>query len=381
MNQILDVVQLYKTGSVLSGTLTPGTGSIFTSGSVPSLYFKNQSGNIYNLSDTGSYFNILEYTSSATYKPSLNVKLIKVVVISGGGGGGSGALGIVGANQTVTGGTGGAGSGIAIAMFTSASLTGNSYSIVIGGGGPGANAITTPNTNGGNGTNGTQSTFSTGSVVLVRAYYGGGGSNGNTTAQPEIGGQNNLGSAPINLRMPFHMIGIPGFNVAALTGKVVAGTLNSIGGNIFDTPVVGYGGPGMGGGGSGGHVSSSGVYASVLEAKSGSNIDYDGRLRDGNTPGSWGTGQNATTQFNIMPAYQILQITGSISYTPKYYFGGAGAGGGSSDFAGTTGGGSGSHGSIGCGGGGGGASTTGSLNRSGRGGSGGGGYVAILEYF
>lgn len=379
MNQILDVIQLYKTGSILSGASTPGTGSIFTSGSVPSLYFKNRAGNIYNLSDTGSYFNILEYTSSATYKPSSNVKLIKVVVISGGGGGGSGALGLVG--STVTGGTGGAGSGISIAMFTSASLIGNSYSIVVGGGGPGALAITTPNTNGGNASNGTQSTFSTGSVVLVRAYAGGGGANGNTSTVSELGGVNNVGTAPLNLRMPYHLIGIPGFNVAVLSGRIVAGTSNSIGGNIFDTTVTGYGGPGMGGGGAGGHMSSSGVYSSVLDAKSGSNIEYNGTLRNGNTPGSWGTGQHATTEFNIMPAYEILQITGSISYTPKYYFGGGGAGGGSSDFAGTTGGGSGSVGSLGCGGGGGGGSTTGSLNRSGRGGAGGGGYVAILEYF
>jgi len=381
MNQILDVVQLYKTGSILSGASTPGTGSIFTSGSVPSLYFKNRIGNIYNLSEPSSYFNILEYTSSATYTPSSNVKFIKVVVISAGGGGGSGGLGIVGANQTVTGGAGGGGGSISIAMFTSASLIGNSYSIIVGSGGTGAVAITTPNTNGGNGRDGTQSTFSTGSVVLIRPYAGGGGSNGNTVAVSELGGNITAGAAPINQRIPFFMAGIVGFNVAALIGRIIAGTSTAVGGNIFDTPSAGAGGPGMGGGGAGGHVSSSGVYTSVLEAKSGSNIVYDGTLRDGNRPGSWGTGQNATTQFNIMPAYQILQITGSISYTPKYYFGGAGAGGGSSDFAGTTGGGIGGSGSIGCGGGGGGASTTGSLNRSGRGGPGGNGYVAILEYY
>jgi hypothetical protein len=137
----------------------------------------------------------------------------------------------------------------------------------------------------------------------------------------------------------------------------------------------------MGGGGVGAHVSSSGVFTAVLAAKSGSSLRYNGQLNPGGTPGDWGTGANGTTNFSIIPAYVLLQISGSVSYTPIAYLGGGGQGGGSSDFAGTTGGGNGSSGSIGSGGAGGGASTTGSVNRSGRGGRGGNGYVAILEYY
>lgn len=380
MPRIVNKLELYKTGSNPDTTLS-NNGTIFTSGSNTGLYFKNSTGKIYNLSNTSSYYNIVEFTSSATYIKPSNAKYIKVVVVSGGGGGGSGGLGVVGPS-TVTGGTGGGGSGINMALWSSASLTTNTFTVVIGAGGAGGVSVTTPNSNGGNGTNGAPSAFYSGSTVLLRSWVGGGGSNGNTTAVVEVGGQYNAGAAsPIRGIQPFYIEGNAGFECSVLSGQVQIGRTNAVAGNIFGTAAGGYGGGGMGGGGVGGHVSASGIYSANLEPKSGSNVRYNGQLLHGNTPGAWGTGQNATTNFSLIPAYVLLQISGSISYTPIVYIGGGGSGGGSSDFTGTTGGGNGSSGSLGSGGGGGGASTTGSVNRSGKGGLGGDGYVAILEYY
>lgn len=371
MNQILDKIELYKTGSVISGSSTPGTGSIFTSGSIPDLFYKNTNGTIYKLSSTSSYFNIIEYTSSGQWLKPSNVKYIRVVAVSAGGSGGSGGFGISPAGGTVTGGCGGAGGGTIIEFFSSASLPDGIYNITIGTGGPAQAGRTTPGI-GGNGNQGTQTVFATGSTIILRPFSGNGGSNGNTFAASEIGGASDRGVVtPNTTAWPNYVYGAGGASIGAATSRV---TSVSDVVNMFS--VWPYR---MGGGGSGGHMSASGIFVNLHRATSGSNIQYLNGVINTNTPGQWGLGTNAQTIVSDLPLYILLQISGSIpNYTPIGYLSGGGAGGGSGDLAGTIGGGSGSAGGIGCGGGGGGGTVGIRAGGSGRGGN---GYLAIIEYY
>jgi hypothetical protein len=371
MNQILDIIQLYKTGSILPGSTTPITSSIFTSGSIPELYFKNKLGDVYNLSSTSSYYNILEFTSSAQWLKPANVKYVRVIAVSAGGSGGGGAYGLVGG--TVTGGTGGAGGGYIQEFFSSASLPDGIYNITIGVGGTPTGGRTTPGI-GSTGNQGTQTVFATGSTIILRPFSGNGGQNGNTSAVSELGGASDRGTVTPNTRWPVYRYGLPGATVSALTGRIV---------NQFDAAQTFFYwqyGP-AGGGGLGGHISASGVFVNEHRATSGSTILYPyPTIINTCIPGTWGLGTNGQTIADVIPMLYITSyITGSLStYTPRIYTTGGGAGGGAGDFAGTIGGGNGSDGGLGCGGGGGGATIG---VRAGSSGRGGGGYLAIIEYY
>ena len=362
MNQILDLIQLYKTGSVLSGTTTPGTSSIFTSGSVPDLYFKNTAGTIYKLSDTGSYINILEYTSSGQYKMAPNVKHLQILAIGAGGGGGSGRSTTNVTNRS--GGAGGSGGALVVGLFPSASFTSQICNIVVGPGGRGGFPVATNAGNGAGGLTGTATSMTiSGSpaTTIIIANAGPGGGGGTTTA-------NNGGVAT---GITWQGIGRPW----VWNGQ--NGRATNVNGA---TDAFGYAGA-CPAGGRGGYINSANTYEGPYSS---STPWVYGVLTSTGSPSpneSGGTGSNGAALF---PPAVHLNISGSflnetLTYALGNGLGSAGHGGGTGNITspGIPGGRGGNGITYGAGGGGGGASCSAS---SGGGGRGGPGYMLIIEY-
>jgi len=365
MNQILDIIQLYKTGSVLSGAITPLTSSIFTSGSVPDLYFKNTLGTIYKLNDTGSYINIIEYTSSGEYVMGANVKYLQILCIGGGGGGGSGR-----ANTTLgsrSGGAGGGGGGVVTALIPSGSFTLVPCMVTIGPGGAGGPSVL-PNLVGIGGANGTASSIAiSGSNPINYIIYADGGDGGGGGGTSAVNSTSVSGFTWQGRGRPYAWPS----SIGRATNTVSALTPPEAFSYLYSTP----------GGGQGGSLSAANVSG---EAFSCSAARVYGVLTPTGSPSpalSAGTGSSGVAMF---PPAVMLNNSGSFLTSQLIYalgngLGSAGHGGGAGNA--TTpiivGGRGGDGVTYGAGGGGGGACASGS---SGNGGRGGPGYILIIEY-
>ena len=391
MNQILDVIQLYKTGSVSTGTATPGTGSIFASGSVPDLYFKNNLGTIFKLNDTGSYVKFYEWTGSAGsaqtatwIKPS-NAKYIKIAAVGGGGGGGGGGRNAgVGVNN-VGGGGGGAGGQTAIIFYTIDQIPAGQYTVTVGTGGTGGGGAVTNSSNGTAGSSGGATSLVSGSVTLIQTTSVGGGAGGSAAGAAVAGGNPTVPTGVLPYG-PFRIQGYAGARTinGGTTGTpaVVATTIISLPTGIADVYHARQlrlcGGGGAGGGITlAGPVPRAGGSGSGIELENGTVFTSGGGGLAGVGPGAGGNGGDGVP--NIVSMASLFSFSGSAIITSSYGFGTAGHGGGSNDAAETVTGGNGGDGiSFGAGGGGGGGAWD---QPAGSGGDGGPGYLAILEFY
>jgi hypothetical protein len=344
-------------------TPSSGYGTLYASGS--SLYYKNSSGIDYDLSIVGSS-SIQIYTGSATWTKPTNIQYIKVICGGAGGGGGGGRVGPDGGTRA--GGEGGAGGDIAIAYFSSASLTGTTYSVNVPGGGPGGTRATgNAATSGGSGVAPGTSSFSTGSTILLAALGGPRGRGGGVT-----GGVGSVHVVPTTTNTPNPY---PPFYLSGRDGGVDTG--------------LGYGDSGdalngvrwLSGGGTGGRL-----FAGNTPSRGGSGsaiYRYTTLIPSGSPGPGGGTGLSGSNGAPVVDVLTLLYASGSI-ITSSVFIGTGGHGGGSGNSPApfTTNGGNGGSGSLGAGGGGGGAAGTG-LNTifSGAGGPGGGGFVIIFEYY
>lgn len=361
MAKLLNTTSLVTQSS--PSTPSVGYGTLYSSGS--GLYFKNSTGVDYNLLIVGSS-SIRIYTGSATWTKPTNIQYVKVICGGAGGGAGGGRVGPDGGTRA--GGEGGSGGDIAIAYFSSASLTGTTYTINIPGGGAGGTRATgNVATNGGSGTAPGTSSFSTGSNILIAALGGprgrGGGVTGGTSPAHTVP---TTASTP-NPYPPFYLSGVDG---AQDTGLGYGDATNALNGTRW-----------LSGGGSGGRL-----FAGNLPSRggSGSAIYRYATLTPSGSPGpGGGTGGAGSNGAPVIDVLSLLYISGS-TVTSSVFIGTGGHGGGSGNSPApfTTNGGDGGSGSLGAGGGGGGAAGAG-LNTifSGRGGPGGGGFVIILEYY
>jgi len=365
MNQILDNIQLFTTGST-PDTPTANNSVIFISGSNSELFFKNDAGTVYNLSDSSSYFNVYQYTSSGLYSKPDNVKYLQIVCIGAGGGGGSGRRTVSMTNRG--GGGAGSGGGVVVGLFPSQSLTSKRYFVTVSTTGGAGGPSSAP----GNGIPGGTGQFSSVHVsgsspvsYIIRAEGG----------NPGAGGQPGTGTPGASVG-GFTMQGIGRPYVWASALGNAATTPNDAFGFLYSTP----------GGGSGAAMNSNPTTGVTVfgEAFSSSQATVYGVSIPTGSPSATaagGTGSNGIA-LNFPPAV-FLNITGSLmSTTLRTSLGNSlgcgGHGGGCGDLAGTIPGGKGGDGvTYGAGGGGGGAATTASNGAGGRGGP---GYVLIVEY-
>jgi hypothetical protein len=371
MNQILDNIQLYRTGSA-PDTPAANNSVIFISGSSSELFFKNESGTVYNLSDTSSYVNIYEYTSSGTYTMAGNAKYLQILCIGAGGGGGSGRCELQPPAGGMAGGAGGSGGGIVTVLIPSESFTRNRCNIVVGPGGNGGTGVGPGQSNGLNGGTGTSTVISSGGVTIINAAGGSGGAGGTATANPSGRTTNNFTWQ--GRGVPYAIPGGNGHN----------GTTATAGDGNCYTWLVGAPGGGNGAAVGGGY--------SITQAFSGSIPFVEGVLVSTGSPSitsDGGTGSNGTALF---PPARLLNITGSLLNSTLQFALGRGCGTGGSGggvsinpalitlHAGRGGDGN----TYGAGGGGGGPASSslnvGGTRTSGTGGRGGPGYVLILEY-
>lgn len=343
-------------------TPSAGFGTLYASGS--SLYFKNSSGTNYNLSIVGSS-SIQVYTGSADWTKPDGIQYIKVVCAGGGGGGGSGRIN---PNGTRAGGGGGAGGNINTAYFSSQSLTGTTYAVRVGGGGPGAARTGgTVLINGSPGGTGISSSFSTGSTILL---WGGGGSGGGAGIATGVGGTNTAPSTANtpNPYPPFYYSGVNG--AASPTGAPPTPASSAFSGTRA-----------LAGGGAGGALSSAFV---AYPGGSGSAIYNYNILVQSGSPSPASSGLPGDNGAPVIDVASLLFYSGSnITTGVRIGTGGHGGGGGGTTAVGPSGG-SGGSGSLGAGGGGGGAAVTSSAGnpiQNGGGGNGGNGFVIIFEYF
>jgi hypothetical protein len=348
-------------------TPSSGFGTLFASSS--KLFFKNSSGTTYDLTTGGSgggYINILTYTGSGTYtyNTGSGVQYIKVVCAGAGGGGGSGRINPIG---TRGGGGGGAGGNINIAYFSSQSLIGNTYTVRIGGGGPGATRVASNIlTNGSPGFTGISSSFSTGSTILL---WGGGGPGGGAGIGAAAGGTNTAPSTANtpNPYPPFYYSGVNG--ATGNTGAIPTPAGNALSGTRT-----------LAGGGAGGSLT-----GTTYSGGSGSAIyDYNILVQSG-SPSLSSSGLPGDNGAPVIDIASLLFYSGSnITTGVRIGTGGHGGGGGGFTAVGPSGG-SGGSGSLGAGGGGGGAAVTSSISfpniQNGGGGRGGDGFVLIFEYY
>jgi len=349
---------------------TPGSGfgTLFASSS--KLYFKNTSGTTYDLTIAGTggggSINIITYTGSGTYtyNTGSGVQYIKVVCAGAGGGGGSGRINPIG---TRGGGGGGAGGNINIAYFSSQSLIGNTYTVRIGAGGPGATRVSDDGlTNGSPGIAGISSSFSTGSTVLL---WGGSGPGGGGGIAAGAGGTNTAPSTANtpNPYPPFYYSGVNG--ATGNTGAIPTPAGNALSGTRT-----------LAGGGAGGSLA-----GTTYSGGSGSAIFNYNILVQSGSPGLSSSGLPGDNGAPVIDIASLLFYSGSnITTGVRIGTGGHGGGGGGFTAAGPSGGNGGS-GSFGAGGGGGGAAVTSSISfpniQNGGGGRGGDGFVLIFEYY
>lgn len=345
-----------------SAPATPSAdfGTLYASGS--GLYFKNSASVTYNLSIVGSS-SIQVYTGSADWTKPAGIQYIKVICAGGGGGGGSGRINPIGTRGA---GGGGAGGNINIAYFSSQSLTGTTYAVRVGGGGPGAARTGgTVLINGSPGGVGISSSFSTGSTVLL---WGGSGPGGGAGIGAGAGGTNTAPSTA-NTPNPYPPFYYSGVNGAAGT---TAGTPTPASPALSGTRTL------AGGGGGGG------ITGATSNGGSGSAIYNYNILVQSGSPSLSSSGLPGDNGAPVIDVASLLFYSGSTITTGiRIGTGGHGGGGGGTTAVGPSGG-SGGNGSLGAGGGGGGAAVTSSAGnpiQNGGGGSGGSGFVIIFEYF
>jgi hypothetical protein len=359
----------YLTTQSSSPTVGVGYGALYASES--GLFFKNSSGIEYNIAQGGSSgpggsgsFTFFTSSGTWTYNTGSNIQYIKVVCAGGGGGGGSGRTSTP-ASGNRNGGAGGAGGNINIAYFSSQSLTTDSYTVTVGGGGPGGARITTISSTGTAGQTGNPSSFASGSTILVRGAGGPGGSGGSATntANANLGGANSLQTTTTvpNPYPPFYYCGVDG-------GDSGGGLAQPAESNALGTRW-------MAGGGAGGAINSSNA---IIPGGSGSRI-YNGiTLISSGSPGV--SGSNGSDGAPVVDVLQLFYYSGS-NITTGIMIGTGGHGGGGGVHSPATSGGNGGSGSRAAGGGGGGGCNGGTGLSSGAGGRGGDGFVIIFEYY
>lgn len=352
-----------------SAPATPSSdfGTLFASSS--KLFFKNSSGTTYDLTTAGGgggYVNILTYTASGNYTPTPGVQYIKVICAGAGGGGGSGR--VAGAGTTTPGGQGGSGGNINIAYFSSSALLGNTYSVNIGVGGPGAARRTSNGLlNGLTGTTGLSSSFGTGSgasfVRLLSALGGPGG-----LGAGQAGGATG-NTVPTIAQVPNPY---PPFYYSGVNGSIdTAGPTNA--NNAFN------GSRFLAGGGTGGRIFGDNT---PTAGGSGSAIFSYNTLIPSGSPSAAASGLPGDNGAAVIDIAQLLFYSGSnITTGIKVGTGGHGGGSGNRGVTPLVSAGNGGSGSLAAGGGGGGGAAFG-LNTvfSGAGGLGGDGFVIIFEY-
>jgi len=355
-------------------------GNIFASAST--LYFINDSGQIYDLASSSGSLRISYYTGSATtqtyiYNKLSNLKYLKVICVGAGGGGGSGRTrDNTDFNNKWTGGRGGGGGAIVWTQLISSQIP-SSVTITIGTNGIGGASVTGNNIFGNPGTNGEDTSF--GNLVLAKGGTSGSGGAIAPATQAQFGGVGGSISACIPAYGPFTYQGTYGGGV---DGNANGGSGGGAGGSsikqafeptiISSPPGVGdvQGGGAGGGAGGGWNISPLGY----TFAGSGSGVyQYNGTIITGGPPGASGSGDNGSDGQNNVG---LDMITHLIGYTATYGIG-SGGGGGASGVSGGAGGRGGNYGA----GGGGGGFCSGSGASSGAGGNGSPGLCILIEYF
>jgi len=345
-------------------TPSSGYGTLYASGS--NLFYKNNSGANYNLSIVGSSsFTFFTSSGTWTYNTGSNIQYIKVVCAGAGGGGGSGRT-LTPAAGNRNGGAGGAGGNINIAYFSSQSLRTGSYTVTVGGGGPGGARQTGINNNGNAGQTGANSSFASGSTILVIGVGGPGGAAGTATnvGNANAGGTNTApttASVP-NPYPPFYFSGVNG-------GDTGGGLVQPAEGNALETRW-------LAGGGGGGSINSSNV---LVPGGSVSSVWNGVVLISSGSPGV--SGSNGSNGAPVVDALSLFYFSGS-NLTSNVMIGTGGHGGGSGVHTPvSSSGGNGGSGSRAAGGGGGGGCNGATGLSSGAGGPGGDGFVIIFEYY
>jgi hypothetical protein len=333
------------TVSVLIGStpeIAPGTPVIVDGGG---LYKLNANFNPFNV--LGSYFAATGgttidsggyryhvFTANGTFAVTSGNNTVEWLVVAGGGSGGSTATGV---NDY---GSAGGGAGGLVAA-TRSMTNGDSWPIVIGAGGAGLVASTTPR----NGNAGNNSTVNSTNIIALGGGFGAGANPaGNGGAGGSGGGARGGSSAGSN----------------GTAGTADAGTGTSI------TEYAGAGGTGFG--------------SATVTSRSGGGGGGSGAAGSNSAIALGGNGGNGTTVFS---AWGLATSTGQLSGGIRYYAGGGGGtGGGSASTCGTGGLGGGTAGNSGSvsatanTGGASGGSRLGGANATGAGGSG----IVIARY-
>jgi hypothetical protein len=348
---------IYASSSITSS----GFGTVFASASDDQIYMRNDIGELYPLTESKGYINIVQITQSANAawtKPG-GLAYAHIICVGGGGGGGSGRQGA--ANSTRGGGGGGGGASIASIWFAASALTNGTYTasiaLIANGAPSGSNAGVI--SNGGVGGNNVFTQLQSGSAIIVSAPGGQGGGAG-TTAPGGAGG--------ISFNNPY-IIGQSPFALTGQTGGTGGTTANS-------SSAAFNGARSCGGGGGGGGITA----ANAIQAGGSGSATYKyGQLIQTGSPGGAASGVGGNNGINYLIDGLAL-ISFSSSLTSSFGVGTGGHAGGSGNTAGTIAGGVGGNGGdFGAGGGGGGASTVGAT--AGRGGNGAPGCIFIIEYY
>ena len=181
-----------------SSPVTPSVGLVTVYATGSSVFYENSYGLTYSLIQSQSYI-VREYTASADWVKSNNIKYIEVVAVGAGGGGGSGRVAAAGVARS--GGGGGAGGSVVYSCLDILQLPSASYRVTIGTGGNSGSRVGTANASGNPGSTGGNTTFGSGSTVLVRAVGGNGGA-GVLVMQQEV----SLGSLVIISQIFPHLL-------------------------------------------------------------------------------------------------------------------------------------------------------------------------------
>jgi hypothetical protein len=264
--------------------------------SVPYLEFVKTDGTSNKIS-----FNLLSittFTSSGTYNPPSGTKLLIVKMYGGGGGGGAGSNVISTANYWIGGGGGGGGAYREILILHD---IGSSYTVTIGSGGSGGNAVS--GSGGTSGGNGGQTIF--GAVTANGGNGGAGGTSNTTSGGGGAGGSVTSSNAFFNIILQ----GVQGGNspnngintLNPITNTVIYN--GGIGGGVSN-PYYGGGGGGAGYGGNGGNGGATGTNVSLNHGQSASaNSGAGGGGGGTGGSGNAGNGGNGGSGKVIVYAY------------------------------------------------------------------------------
>lgn len=387
--------------------------ALFASSSAdgPTLYWRRNDGNVYDLAKIDGYIRLTELAGPVTdlvYNRPPNLKYIKIIAVGAGGGGGSG-----GAQNPIFGfdsfsnlrypggGAGGGGGAIIYAQFAKQDLSSTCY-ITIGAGGQGGASVITSSgggtpinasrTIGSRGQNGENTFFrKDDGTILVLAEGGKGGYGGQFSPFPVnttyIGAYGGSISASIPPYSPFSLTGTFGGGTTPLG-------VGANGGSNANTFIVVRSGAGSGniqtgcitGGGAGGGAAGT-VYPTSTSTPTvgtprasgtGSGVLTISGTTNGGNPGATATNQPGSdgasnVGFNFVTHFPI-------EFNPTTYglgCGGGGGGGGIGSLPSSGGGKGGNGGLYGAGGGGGGPGNPTSF----IGGSGSAGLMYLIEYY